>query len=129
VRAAGSDARDDRPEAAPEGLGQERVEDGVHARVGVGQDVGDDLQADEGWGQAVTSHGLGQQDDVDRQPADGEGHDHDEDHADNALLVLSGLGGGAAASGRWVVPQTVQHDGVQADDEQQRQAVGRHKEE
>ena len=44
VRSRGSDAGDDGPKPSPEGLRQEGVEDGVDARVGVGQDVTDDLE-------------------------------------------------------------------------------------
>ena len=47
---------------APEGGGVEGVDDWVHARVGVGQHVGPDLDGDVEHGEGVQAQGLQEQD-------------------------------------------------------------------
>lgn len=77
-------ADEDLPARLPEVLGQEGIEDGVDARVSVGQAVGDDSKGKGGviqWkGAKLHPHG----DDMVRQPAESEGSDEQE----NSLSCL-----------------------------------------
>lgn len=63
----------------PEVLGQESVEDGVHAGVPVGQTVGHDAQDEGCWRQREAAELHPHGDDVVRCPTHGEDGNHQED--------------------------------------------------
>ena len=111
-------------EGLAEVVRQEGVQDGVDARVHVGQHVRRDLNHNVEGRDLEQVQALEDQNQLNGTPADCEDDHDDDDHARHPLLAAPALGGNASAR-RNSAPQPHQHAQVQAADEQQRDDVRR----
>ena len=112
-------------------LRQKRVEYRVYAAVHVGEAAGDDLSHQEACRLRELrrrSEELGEKENVEWEPADGEDDDNDDDHSSDATLCPHVVRGRGQVARPLVVKEALDEKTVEEGDERQREQEGEEEE-